>query len=317
VVVAVLAALAAGCTFAIGAVMQQMAARQAPPEVALSWRLLTHLFRQRLWLTGIACDVGSFGLQALALGFGPISLVQPLLVTGVLFGIPLAVWTRGMRLGTVDWVGAAAVAGGLTFFLVAASPEKGSSTTSLSDWVLILIAVGGLMLLAVAAGKAARGAARSSLFALAAGVAFGLLAALTKESVYLLEQGAGTFFTAWQPYAMLGVAAAGAIVQQSAFQAGPLQASLPVMDAVEPTVAVLIGVFAFGEHLATSSGALALQAVGVAAVLTGIVLLDRSPIVLELQHGERRDAHEAAQTDPKFGVRNGSDGGAPVTDGAQ
>jgi hypothetical protein len=180
-------------------------------------------------------------------------------------------------------MGAAAVAGGLTFFLVAASPEKGSSTTTLTDWVLILIAVGGLMLIAVAAGKASRGAARSSFFALAAGVAFGLLAALTKESVYLLEQGAGTFFTAWQPYAMFGVAAAGAIVQQSAFQAGPLQASLPVMDAVEPTVAVLIGVFAFGEHLATSTGALALQAVGVAAVLTGIVLLDRSPIVLELQ----------------------------------
>jgi drug/metabolite transporter (DMT)-like permease len=283
VVVAVLAALAAGCAFAVGAVLQQKAARQAPPEVALSWRLLAYLFRQRLWLTGIACDVGSFGLQALALGFGPISLVQPLLVTGVLFGIPLAVWTRGMHLGRVDWMGAAAVAGGLTFFLVAASPEKGSSTTTLTDWVLILIAVGGLMLIAVAAGKASRGAARSSFFALAAGVAFGLLAALTKESVYLLEQGAGTFFTAWQPYAMFGVAAAGAIVQQSAFQAGPLQASLPVMDAVEPTVAVLIGVFAFGEHLATSTGALALQAVGVAAVLTGIVLLDRSPIVLELQ----------------------------------
>ncbi|HET7530093.1 MAG TPA: DMT family transporter [Mycobacteriales bacterium] len=281
--VAVLAALAAGCTFAVGSVLQQMAARDAPPEVALSWRLLAYLVRRPRWLAGIGCDVGSFGLQALALGFGPISLVQPLLVTGVLFAVPLAVWWRGMRLGATDWIGTAAVAGGLTFFLVAASPAEGSSTTSFAKWVLILIAVGGLMLLAVAAGKAARGAARASLFALAAGVAFGLLAALTKESVFLLGKGAGTFFTAWQPYAMLGVAIAGAIVQQSAFQAGPLQASVPVMDAVEPTIAVLIGVFAFGEHLATSVGSLAAQAFGIVAVLTGVVLLDRSPVVLQLQ----------------------------------
>jgi drug/metabolite transporter (DMT)-like permease len=284
VLVALFAALAAGCTFAVGSVLQQMAAREAPPDVALSWRLLAYLVRRPRWLAGIGCDVGSFGLQALALGFGPISLVQPLLVTGVLFAVPLAVWWRGMRLGATDWMGTAAVAGGLAFFLVSASPGEGESSTSFAKWVLILIAVGGLMLLAVAAGKAARGAARASLFALAAGVAFGLLAALTKESVWLLGQGAGTFFTAWQPYGMLGVAIAGAIVQQSAFQAGPLQASVPVMDAVEPTVAVLIGVFAFGEQLATSSGALAGQAVGVVAVLTGIVLLDRSPVVLRLQH---------------------------------
>ena len=67
-VVAVLAALAAGCTFALGAVLQQDAARQAPPNVALSWRLIVDLAHRRRWVLGIAMDVGSFALQALALG---------------------------------------------------------------------------------------------------------------------------------------------------------------------------------------------------------------------------------------------------------
>jgi drug/metabolite transporter (DMT)-like permease len=283
VVIAVIAALAAGCTFAVGAVLQQSAAREAPPEESLSWRLLVDLAHRPRWLLGIASDVGSFGLQALALAHGPIALVQPLLVTGVLFAIPLAVRLRGMRLHAQEWVGTVSVAGGLALFLLAASPSAGVPQTSVARWVLILVAVGGLMALGVAAGKAVSGPARASLYGVAAGAAFGLLAALTKTSTWLLGQGAGTFFSAWQPYAMAVVAAVGAIVQQSAFQAAPLPASVPVMDAVEPTVAVLIGVFAFAEHLGVAPLALAGEAAGIVALITGIVLLDRSPVVLALQ----------------------------------
>src|SRR3954453_3038100 len=71
VVVAVVAALTAGCIFAIGSVLQQSAAREAPPEESLSLRLLVDLAHRPKWLAGIGCDVASFGLQALALGFGP------------------------------------------------------------------------------------------------------------------------------------------------------------------------------------------------------------------------------------------------------
>jgi len=283
VVIAVLAALAAGCTFAVGAVLQQSAAREAPSDQALSIRLLWHLAHRPKWLMGIGSDVGSFALQALALAFGPIALVQPLLVTGVLFAIPIAVRLRGQRLHAQEWTGTLAVAGGLVLFLAAASPAAGEPQTSLTRWMFILIAVGGLMVVGIVIGQALQGPARASLFALSAGAAFGLLAALTKTSTWLLGQGAGTFFTAWQPYTMALVAVAGAIVQQSAFQAAPLPASLPVMDAVEPTVAVLIGVVAFGETLAGTPGALASEAAGIVALIVGIVLLDRSPVVLALQ----------------------------------
>jgi hypothetical protein len=168
-------------------------------------------------------------------------------------------------------------------FLAAAAPEEGEPQTTLTRWMLILVAIGGLMVVGVLLGRAVQGPVRASFFALSAGAAFGLLAALTKTSTWLLGQGAGTFFTAWQPYAMAGVAIAGAVVQQSAFQAAPLPASLPVMDAVEPAVAVLIGVFAFAEDVRTSVLALTGEAAGVVALITGIVLLDRSPIVLALQ----------------------------------
>lgn len=290
-VVSVFAALAAGATFAVGSVLQQNAARQAPASVALSWRLLVDLAKRRQWQIGIASDFGSFGLQALALAFGPIAMVQPLIVvTGLLVAVPLAVRWRGRRLGRTEWAGTIAIGFGLAAFLAAASPSDGLPQTTWDRWILILIAVGGFMALGVLTGRAVRGPARASSYGFAAGAAFGLLAALTKASTHLLSQGAATFFTSWQPYAMLVVAVCGAIVQQSAFQAGPLPASVPIMDAVEPSVAVLIGVFAFSEQVSTSMSALVFEALGIALLVIGIVTLDRSPVVHELQGSNPRDA---------------------------
>jgi drug/metabolite transporter (DMT)-like permease len=295
VVVAVIAALAAGCMFAVGSVLQQSAASETPAEESLSWRLLVDLAHRRKWLLGIGSDVVSFGLQALALAFGPLALVQPLAVTGLLFAVPLAIRRRGGRLHTREWVGTVAVAGGLAAFLGAAAPSEGLPQTTPWRWVLVLAAVGGVLALGVGLGRLVGGMLRPLFYGLAAGAAFGLLAALTKASTHLLGEGAATFFTSWQPYAMAVVAVGGAIVQQSAFQAGPLPASLPVMDAVEPTVAVCIGVFAFNEHVGTSPLALLVQAVGVVALLYGIVTLDRSSIIAELQSADARgSAGEAA-----------------------
>jgi drug/metabolite transporter (DMT)-like permease len=316
VIVAVIAALAAGCTFAIGSVLQQDAARQAPKEMSLSWRLLVDLAHRPKWLAGIAMDVGSFGLQALALAFGPIALVQPLLVTGILFSVPLSARVHGKRLGATEWAGTAAVAGGLSLFLLCAGPSEGVSQTGIGTWALILIAVGGFMAFGVIAGGMTTGAFRASLWAMSAGAAFGVLAALTKSSTWLLGQGAVTFFTSWEPYAMAFAAFAGIICQQSAFQAAPLPASMPVMDSVEPTVAVLIGVFAFEESLATSALALAGEAAGIIALITGIVVLDRSRVVLEMLDEHERPA-TSGQTHPIPTAPFGRNSGAGVADGAQ
>ena len=303
-VVAVIAALGAGCMFAIGAVLQQSAARETPASMSLSWRLLVDLAHRRRWLLGIGCDAVSFGLQALALAFGPLALVQPLAVTGLLFAVPLAVRRRGRRLHTREWLGTLAVAAGLASFLAAAAPTEGLPQTTPTRWVLVVISVAGLMTVGVVLGKALGGVVRPSLYGLAAASAFGLLAALTKTSTHLLGEGAATFFTSWQPYAMAVVAVVGAIVQQSAFQAGPLPASLPIMDAVEPTVAVCIGVFAFNEHLGSSPLAIALQVAGVCVLLAGIVVLDRSPLIAELQAAEPAEGQPASRvrsSSPKSG----------------
>jgi uncharacterized membrane protein YedE/YeeE len=108
---------------------------------------------------------------------------------------------------------------------------------------------------------------------------YGLLDALTKSSVDILAvRGAGVLL-AWEPCALLAAAVLGALFGQSAFAAGALSLSLPVIDTVEPVAAVVIGATVFGERLASSPVLLAIQLAGGAIAVAGIAVLSRSSVV--------------------------------------
>lgn len=94
-----LASLAAGVCFAVAGVLQQWAAGGRPDAEALSPRLLAHLARDRVWLGGIALAVLAYGFQSPALAYGPLSLVQPLIVAELVFAVPLSARLHRMRLG--------------------------------------------------------------------------------------------------------------------------------------------------------------------------------------------------------------------------
>jgi hypothetical protein len=116
--------------------------------------------------------------------------------------------------------------------------------------------------------------------AAAAGVIYGLLDALTKSSVDLLaNRGVAGTLAAWEPYGMLAAAIAGAAFGQSAFGAGALSLSLPVIDTLEPVTAVVLASVVFGERLAASPALLAVQLAGGALAVAGIAVLNRSSIV--------------------------------------
>jgi drug/metabolite transporter (DMT)-like permease len=286
---AVLAGLAAASSFGVGVALQhrqvQLAALQhrqvqlAPEAGAAPLRLVACLARRRLWLAGIALAAGAYGLQALALAFGPLTLVAPVVATDLLFALPFAArWSR-QPMRAVDWAGCALVGGGIAVFLVAAPPASGRSDASARDWVLAFAAVALVSAAAITAGVSARGHARPALLAVAAGTVFGLTAAVTLSLTRLLRRvSLDSVLGHWQPWAVLVLGAAGLVLSMTAFQAGPLPASLPVVATVEPVAAVLIGTVVFGERLAASPAGLALQLAAAAAALAGIVLLGRSSV---------------------------------------
>jgi len=294
-VIAVVGALLAAFCFALGSVVQQGVARQSGTGI-LRFRLLLGLIRQPRWVIGVALAAGSFAVQGVALAFGPLTLVQPLAATDVLFALPLIARRNQRRLTRSDAAGALLVTAGIVVFLTVSPPAAGLSSPSLTDWLPTIVAVavvtGGSAVAAFRVG----GYARVIWLAAASGCLYGLLDALTKGSVDLAaSQGLGVL-TTWEPYALAATAVVGTLFGQSAFRAGPLSLSLPVIDTVEPVTAVVIGATVFGERLASSPALQAVQLAGGLVAIVGIFVMSRSSVVRtetvtqEQSVAERRDA---------------------------
>lgn len=279
VAIATGAALASGASFAVASVLQQRAARSAPPGDALRPRLIFDLLHRSIWLVGAAMGGVGFGFQALALYFGAITLVQPLLLSDLLFALPLAAWMAGTRLGKVEWTGAGLVAGGLAMFLGVASPTPGHARLGVASWLAVIGTMVAVIAAALLIAPRERGLLRTSMFAVGAGVSFGVMAALTKATATEFGHRGLAVIATFEPWALATVALIGLVLSQSAFQAGSLAVSLPLIDVLEPLTAGTIAVVAFQESINRSSSAVMLELLGAAAVVAGIVILDNSPLV--------------------------------------
>jgi drug/metabolite transporter (DMT)-like permease len=278
-VLAAFLALSSALLYAAASVLQHRAAVAAPAEHSMRLGLLVRLAGNPIWLAGLGADAGGYVAQFAALDHGSLVLVQPLLVSGMFFALPLGAWLAGARLTTTDWCGALAVCGGLAVFLLAANPAAGRPSTSWRDWVVLLaISFVATVVLVVAAGRRA-GRRRAILLAAAAGVDYGLTAALTKATAHLLGLGVGPLVTHWQPYVLIVAGAIGMVIAQSAFQAGSLDASLPTLTVMDPAVSIAIGAAAFGEVIAGGATRHVLEVLGVIAVVAGVRVLGRSSAV--------------------------------------
>lgn len=277
-VIAIVAALGAAICFAIGSFIQQSVARESGDDV-LRVRLLLDLARQPRWVAGVGLNVFSFAILAIALAFGPLTLVLPLAATDVLFALPLIARKHRRRLTRRDLLGAGTVTVGIATFLAVSPPAGGVSVPGATEWALVFLAVGALAALSAMIAVRVSGPVRVVWLAAAAGGLYGLLDALTKASVSLLAAHGAGVLVRWEPYAMLGAAGLGALFGQSAFGAGALSLSLPVIDTLEPVSAVVIGATVFGEQLASSPVEFGFQVAGGAAAAAGIALLSRSAIV--------------------------------------
>ncbi|MET9648007.1 DMT family transporter [Streptomyces syringium] len=271
-------ALSAACCLGVGFVLQQNAAQHAPMSDFLSFRLLLDLARMPRWLAGIGLMVCGTALGAMALGRGEISLVEPLLATNLLFAMAVSRWQTGQPLGPAGWGGLWLLAGGVTAFIVAGRPHGGDDTADpLRQWLFIGPMVGTALLLA-AVSRRVRVVVEAALLGAAAGLLYGVQDALTRLSGQRLHSGGWTaLLLSWQPYAVLTLGLVGLLFVQSAFETAPLRLSLPALTAAQPLAGIVCGVGFLGDQVRTTPGALAWEAAGLAAIVTGIVLIGHHP----------------------------------------
>lgn len=279
---AVVASLGAALAFALAALLQQRAARAEPAELSLRPSLLFALIHRPLWLAGVGALIAGYGLQALGLALGPVALVQPLITTELVFAVPIATLVRHGRPGWREWCGVAAVVGGVSLFLTVASPSPGTPDASLAMWALVLGMAGAAVATSVGLASGAGPRRRAMVLASAAGVTFAVLAVLTKTTVSLLGDGLSAALAGWQTYAVVVVGILGLLFSQSAYQAGPLTFSMPVVAVIEPTIAVVVGSTILDEQVSLAGDSLVLELIGAGLAAIGVVLLATSRVVLSL-----------------------------------
>ncbi|QNE73510.1 hypothetical protein F0344_01775 [Streptomyces finlayi] len=281
IVVAVSSALMAAVCFGIGSVLQHEAARQASMRKSMRLRLLLDLVRRPRWLAGLGLSILSFAFLGLALAFGPLVLVLPLAATDLLFALPFLALRRGEQLTRWEKTGMVCTAGGVAVFLMVLPLSDGATVPGVRDWVPAFAAVVGAVALLAPLGAWRLGWIRTAAYAVCAALMLALLDGLAKSTASRIRTDGLDVILHWEPYALMAVGVTGLVLSQSAFQAGSLAVSLPIIDTMEPIGAVAIGIVVFGEQLALTGWALTAQVLGAAAAVTGIVLLGRSPLAAE------------------------------------
>lgn len=271
----VVLALGAAVLYALTSALQHSAAASAPAELSLHPRLLLDLVRRPRWLLGNLAEVGAVILQFLALRRGSLLLVQALLITGLLFALPLGAALGRRRLGPSEWLGAVAVVAGLATFVSVARPTAGRPPSGMA-WALVLGLGGGLVVALLLRAPRSRGAPRATFLGGATGVLYGVNAGLVKAFGHLLDRGFLHALQHWESYVLAVVASGGFLLAQSAFQAGPLASSLPLISAADPITAAVVGVLAFHERVAGGAIAVAVQLVATAVIIAGVWVLARA-----------------------------------------
>lgn len=270
------AALGAALSYAIAMVLQHRGAQQAAPESSMRPRLFVDLVRRRTWVLGIGVNVIAFGLRAVALGGGSLVVVQPLVLSGLVVALVIETILSGRRFTARDATASIAVIGGVSLFLLAASPTRGHTSATISSWLVLAAVVSPVVVAAIVVGVGAVRARKAAALAVAGGVLLAATAALTKQVAAGFSDDRLAVFGTWSPYGLLAVGFAGTLMAQSAFQAAPLRASLPVLNVVEPIASILIGALVFREQLAHSTLARAAALTGLAVLITGVVSLSRA-----------------------------------------
>jgi len=276
-------ALGASLANALTSVFQRKGLETAPADARLRLSLISYALRRRIWLAGFALMIVSFLLQAVALHLGRLSEVQPILTTELVFlVVVLAAWF-GFSIGRREWLGVLAVCGGLAGFLYFADPVEGTLSPPPWAWLATGGACGGAIVIAVALAMHGPRWWRAAMFGTAAAISFAFTAACTKVVSGFAASDWASLYRHWQTYALAFFGALAVFLVQNAIHAGPIVASQSTIVLVDPLASILVGVGLFGDNLRTSGAWGPLEALSLAVMFAGAVLLAHSPLVAGLK----------------------------------
>jgi drug/metabolite transporter (DMT)-like permease len=294
---AILALLAAMC-FALAATLWQKAALSLTGVSFRHPKTLVALLTRWVWLLGLVAQLVGVALQAAALDRGRVSIIQPLLVTTVIWALPLGYFLTRQTIGAREVIGAATIVVGLALFASFGHPAAGVSNAPLSDWIAsIFVICAACVSLLVFANRGSL-SLKAAMLGTVAGLLYGLSATLMKPLVESLHtESLGTVISGWQFWVWGAAGIVGFLFQQLSLSTGRLVPSVAAVSVANPVVSVMLGALVLQERLEKNPSWHAVVAVGALGLaLVGSVVISSA----RSSDGETEETEVPASAAPQL-----------------
>jgi drug/metabolite transporter (DMT)-like permease len=234
-------------------------------------RSVLTLLTQWVWMLGLLAQVVGVGLQAAALDRGRVSIIQPLLVTTVVWALPLGYFLTHQAIGAREIVGSALIVVGLALFATFGDPASGVDDAPTADWIASVLVIGAACAALLLFATRGSLSTRAALLGTVAGLLYGLSATLMKPVVEgVHSDGLGAVVAGWEFWIWGAAGIIGFVFQQLSLSTGRLVPSVAAVSVANPVVSVILGALVLQErlekdppwHAVVAVGALCLALVG-------------------------------------------------------
>jgi drug/metabolite transporter (DMT)-like permease len=263
---------------------------------------------------GFVFMVCSFLLQAFALHVGRLSVVQPILTMELLFLVFILGTWFGYRITVREWIGAGAIALGLSGFLSFANPSGGYRIPTTTQWIEVGGSALAMIAIVIVATRWGPRWWKAAMFGSAAAISFAFTAALIKVVSNYAARDWVTMLAHWQTYGVIVFGLGGLFLTQNAYHSGPLAASQSTLVLVDPLMSILIGIGLFGDSLRTSGVWGPLEALSLLLMFIGAAFLSHSPLVTGIKSEGMSEEYEEMLSRRVPSVRR-QESEAPLSDG--
>jgi drug/metabolite transporter (DMT)-like permease len=272
--IAALLAILAAIFFALAATLWQRASLALGVEPGDS-KAFARLLANPVWLLGLLAQILGVLLQAAALDRGRVAIIQPLLVTTIIWAMPLGYFLTNQVIARRHVLGAALVVVGLAVFASVGDPAGGTENAPTGDWVMAFLVIGALCAGLLLFGRSGGLSARAAVFGATAGMLYGVSATLMKPVVEELHaDGVAGVLESWELWVMAITGLVGFYLQQISLATGRLVPSVATVSVANPVVSVLLGVLVLQERLDQPPAWHAVVAVGaLATALFGAIVV--------------------------------------------
>jgi hypothetical protein len=277
-------ALLATTAYNVGLIQEKRALGRMPAlDVHRIPRLVAGLLADPAWLAGFALMLVGLACQTIVLTFEPVSVVQPVLASGVALVLVLSRLVLRERLGAVEFRCVAAMAASV-ILLAASAGGKGASAGHHASpgWMAVVVVPSAVIGLLVAASPLrGRGSDPAVRFGVGTGLLYGVAALAIKglSGILVHNHGFASIVTGVVSspylYVFAGSSAAAMLLYQVGLQSCRASILVPVSTVTGSVYFLITGTWLFHEQLPANPGKLVLRLAAIAVAGVVIITLSR------------------------------------------